>query len=122
MEFNQLLRGKVDTSYNVFSSSIEELKDAKYIITLDSDTELPRDSAKKIIGAMAHSLNKPHFDEEGRIFRGYGLLQPKVSISTVSANKTMFSKIFSGETGIDTYSTAVSDVYQIGRESCRERV
>ncbi|AWZ47783.1 cyclic beta 1-2 glucan synthetase [Clostridiaceae bacterium 14S0207] len=112
MEFNQLLRGKVDTSYNVFSSSIEELKDAKYIITLDSDTELPRDSAKKIIGAMAHSLNKPHFDEEGRIFRGYGLLQPKVSISTVSANKTMFSKIFSGETGIDTYSTAVSDVYQ----------
>ncbi|WMJ80575.1 glucoamylase family protein [Clostridium sp. MB40-C1] len=113
MEFNKLIRGDKNTSYDVISSDIKELKKAKYIITLDSDTVLPRDSARKLIGAMAHVLNVPHIEKNRkRVYRGYGLMQPRIGVSTLSANKTLFSKIFSGETGIDTYTTAVSDVYQ----------
>ncbi|MCY6371123.1 GH36-type glycosyl hydrolase domain-containing protein [Clostridium ganghwense] len=113
MEFNDLIRGSKKTSYDVISGNISELKKAKYIVTLDSDTQLPRDTAKKLVGAMAHILNIPHIEKDRkRVFRGYGIMQPRVGVSTISANKTWFSRIFSGETGIDTYTTAVSDVYQ----------
>jgi len=111
MEFNSLIRGDKNTSYNIISGDIEKLYDAKYVITLDADTRLPRDAAKKLIGAVTHILNRPQIKND-KVVRGYGIMQPRVSISTVSANKTMYSKIFSGETGIDTYSTAVSDVYE----------
>ncbi|MBC2399085.1 GH36-type glycosyl hydrolase domain-containing protein [Clostridium tetanomorphum] len=113
MEFNALIRGDKNTSYNVISGNLNELYKAKYIITLDADTQLPMDSAKKLIGAMAHLLNKPYIDKEKKaVLRGHGLMQPRINVSTVSANKTLFSKIFSGETGIDLYTTAISDVYQ----------
>lgn len=113
MEFNALIRDSKNTSYNVLSSDISKLKNIKYVITLDADTQLPRDCAKKLIGAMAHILNKPYMDlENNTVRRGYGLMQPRISVSTLSANKTMFSRIFSGETGIDMYTTAISDVYQ----------
>lgn len=113
MEFNQLIRGNNKTSYDVISGDISSLKKAKYVITLDCDTQLPRDSAKKLVGAMAHILNIPHVEKDKkRVIRGYGIMQPRISVSINSANKTLFSRIFSGETGIDTYTTAVSDVYQ----------
>lgn len=113
MELNELLMGKKDTDYNVISGDIRKLQQIKYIITLDSDTKLPRDAAKRLIGAMSHVLNRAHFnDEKSKVSRGYGIMQPRISIDTVSANKTFYSKIFSGETGIDTYSMAVSDIYQ----------
>ncbi|KHD37627.1 NdvB [Clostridium acetobutylicum] len=111
MEFNSLLRGDKNTSYNVISGSLKELYDAKYIITLDEDTRMPRDTAKKLIGAMIHVLNVPVI-KENKVIRGYGVMQPRVNINSISANKTIYSKVFSGEAGIDTYSTAVSDVYQ----------
>lgn len=111
MEFNALLRGDQTTSYKVISSDISELEKAKYIITLDTDTQLPRDSAKKLIGAMSHILNLPLIHND-KVVRGYGVMQPRVGISILSANKSRFSKIFSGETGMDTYSTRVSDIYQ----------
>ena len=113
MEFNEFLRGKQDTSYNVMSNNAQDLRMVKYVITLDSDTKLPRDSAKKLIGAMAHPLNNAVIDNNKKsVIRGYGLMQPRIGVSILSANKTIFSKIFSGETGIDIYTTAVSDVYQ----------
>lgn len=113
MEFNKLIRGENNTTYDVISGDMSEIKKCKYVITLDCDTQLPRDTAKKLIGAMAHILNIPHIDKnKKRVTRGYGLMQPRINISTVSANKTLYSKIFSGETGIDTYTTAVSDVYE----------
>ncbi|WP_411679001.1 GH36-type glycosyl hydrolase domain-containing protein [Clostridium thailandense] len=112
-EFNNLVKGRKDTSYNVSSGSIEKLNKLKYIITLDADTQLPRGSARKLIGAMAHVLNKPYLDnEKKKILRGHGLMQPRVGVSTLSSNKTLFSKIFSGESGIDMYTNAVSDVYE----------
>lgn len=112
MEFLSLLKGDKNTSYNIISAFHEDFSKAKYIITLDADTKLPRDSAKKLIGAMAHPLNNPYLDKDGRIIRGYGIMQPRISVSNLSANKTLFSRIFSGETGIDLYTTAVSDTYE----------
>ncbi|MGH4050704.1 MAG: GH36-type glycosyl hydrolase domain-containing protein [Clostridium sp.] len=113
MEFNEFLRGGENTSYNIISAGAQDLQRVKYVITLDADTKLPRDSAKKIIGAMAHPLNNAVINHSKKtVIRGYGLMQPRVGVSILSANKTLFSKIFSGETGIDIYTTAVSDVYQ----------
>ncbi|WP_125154038.1 GH36-type glycosyl hydrolase domain-containing protein [Clostridium rectalis] len=113
VEFNKLIRGEKNTSYNTISSDINNLSKVKYIITLDADTKLPRESAKKLIGAMAHVLNEPYIDKNSKkIFRGHGLMQPRISVSIENATKTMFSKVFSGETGIDLYTTAISDVYQ----------
>jgi cyclic beta-1,2-glucan synthetase len=113
MEFNSLLRGSKNTSYNIISSDISRLHGVKYVITLDADTEIPRDGARRLVGAMSHVLNRPHYNGgRKRVVRGYGLMQPRVTVGNASANKTFFSKIFSGETGIDIYTTAVSDAYQ----------
>lgn len=111
MEFMALLKGEA-TTFNILSSSIEELKDCKYIITLDEDTKLPLNTGKKLVGAMSHILNIPYIDKDNRVTRGYGLMQPKVSVSIEDSSKTLFSKVFSGETGMDIYTTAVSDTYQ----------
>ncbi|WP_300383855.1 glucoamylase family protein [Clostridium sp.] len=111
MEFMSLLKGDKKTSYNIISSDIEALKKAKYIITLDSDTFLPLEAAKKLIGAMSHPLNKPYV-KGGRVKRGYSIMQPKITVDLEDKHKTYFSKIFAGDAGIDAYSTASSDVYQ----------
>ena len=111
MEFMSLLKGDKETSYNVISSDIKELKKAKYIITLDSDTFLPLEAARKLIGAMSHPLNKPYI-KDGRVKRGYSIMQPKITVDLEDKHRTYFSKIFAGDAGIDAYSTASSDVYQ----------
>jgi len=112
-EFNRLLRGDKSTSFIGVTSESGFLKRIKYVITLDSDTQLPRDSARKLVGIATHPLNRPHFDEKlQRITKGYGILQPRVSISLTSASRSYFARIFSGNTGIDPYTTASSDVYQ----------
>ncbi|MDU4598869.1 MAG: cyclic beta 1-2 glucan synthetase, partial [Clostridium sporogenes] len=112
-EFNKLIRGEKNTSYNTISGDINILKKVKYVITLDADTKLPRNVAKKLIGAMEHPLNKPIINNVKKsVIHGYGLMQPRISIGVEDANKTLFSKIFSGQVGLDTYTTAVSDIYQ----------
>jgi cyclic beta-1,2-glucan synthetase len=112
-EFNKLLRGDQNASFTEVRADKKFLKQIKYVITLDSDTQLPRDAARKLIGIAAHPLNHPHFDEKlRRVTRGYGILQPRVSISLASASRSHFARIFSGNTGIDPYTTASSDIYQ----------
>src|SRR4029077_11134152 len=112
-EFNQLLRGKNVNSFVVATCSQDLLSQIRYVITLDADTQLPRDAAKRLIGAAIHPLNLPRFDSETeRVVSGYGILQPRVSISLESASRSLFARIFSGNTGIDPYTTAASDVYQ----------
>ncbi|EJO5348080.1 cyclic beta 1-2 glucan synthetase [Clostridium botulinum] len=112
-EFNKLIRGEKNTSYNITSGDISTLREVKYVITLDADTKLPRDGAKKLIGAMEHPLNKPIISKvRKKVVHGYGLMQPRISIGVEDSNKTLFSKIFSGQVGLDTYTTAVSDIYQ----------
>ena len=112
-EFNKLLRGDANTSF--VEKQIDEslLRQVRYVITLDTDTQLPRDAARKLVGAAIHPLNRPNLDLTDRLVtRGYGIVQPRVSISLVSASRSRFARIFSGNTGIDPYTTAVSDVYQ----------
>ncbi|HEX5874373.1 MAG TPA: glucoamylase family protein [Pyrinomonadaceae bacterium] len=112
-EFNLLLRGARDTSFVVRTADDALLNTIRYVITLDSDTQLPRDVARTLVGAAIHPLNKPGIDQAtNRVTRGYGILQPRVSISLASASRTKLVQIFSGYTGIDPYTTAVSDVYQ----------
>ena len=89
------------------------LPSVRYCITLDSDTRLPRDAAKRLIGIIAHPLNQPRFDRDsGRVTEGYGILQPRVSVTMASAAGSLFARTYAGHTGVDPYTTAVSDVYQ----------
>ncbi len=112
-ELNRLLRGATDTSFEVQVGETGVLGDVRYCITLDSDTRLPRDGAKKLVGIIEHPLNRPLFDPRcGRVTEGYGILQPRVSVTTSSAAGSRFARIFAGHTGIDPYTTAVSDAYQ----------
>lgn len=113
MEFNELLRGSQGTTYFIKSGDVSKIPKVKYIITLDADTQLPRNTARKLIGTIAHPLNSAVLDEERRrVIQGYGILQPRISIGIINANKSSFSKIFAGQGGIDPYTTAVSDIYQ----------
>ncbi|TVP54307.1 MAG: glycosyltransferase 36, partial [Mongoliibacter sp.] len=85
----------------------------RFVITLDADTKLPPGSAKKLISTISHPLNRALYDDsKKRITKGYSIIQPRISFSPESAGKTWFSKIFSGNVGIDPYSAAVSDIYQ----------
>ncbi|HET7755304.1 MAG TPA: glucoamylase family protein, partial [Anaeromyxobacteraceae bacterium] len=112
-ELNRLLRGANDTSFDVQVGDLAILPSVRYCITLDSDTRLPRDAAKKLIGIIAHPLNRPRFDPHaGRVTDGYAILQPRVSVTTSSAAGSRFARIFAGHTGVDPYTTAVSDTYQ----------
>nr|WP_106058387.1 glucoamylase family protein [Clostridium vincentii] len=111
MEFMALLKGDSNHTYNVISSDMENIRDAKYIITLDADTFMPRDSAKELVGAMSHVLNKV-YRQDKKVLHGYGIMQPKVSINLESKNKSLFSRIFAGESGVDGYSVAYSDTYE----------
>ena len=112
-EFNRLLRGARDTSFMAVTAPDDLLAKVRYVITLDADTQLPRDAAQRLIGAAIHPLNQPCFDPNARcVVDGYGILQPRVSISLESASMSFFARVFSGNTGIDPYTTAASDVYQ----------
>jgi cyclic beta-1,2-glucan synthetase len=113
VEFNRVLRGGTGTSFVAIEGDRAVLPAVRYVITLDSDTQLPMDAAARLIGTLAHPLNKPRFDSSaGRVTEGYGVLQPAVGVDLVSANRTGFAQVFSGHVGIDPYTTAVSDVYQ----------
>jgi cyclic beta-1,2-glucan synthetase len=112
-EFNHLLRGAADTSFTVHEGDASVLPNVRYCITLDSDTLLPRNGARKLIGIIAHPLNRPHFDPRlRRVTEGYGILQPRVSVTQASAAGSLFARVYAGHTGVDPYTTAVSDTYQ----------
>jgi cyclic beta-1,2-glucan synthetase len=114
-ELNRLLRGATDTNFLHLDATTARLPaDVRYVITLDSDTRLPRDTAHRLIGKMAHPLNRPRFDASaGRVVDGYAVLQPRVTPSLpVGREGSLFQRVFSSMNGIDPYAAAVSDVYQ----------
>ena len=112
-EFNRLLRGATDTSFAVSVGDLAILPDVKFCITLDSDTRLPRGVARELIGIITHPLNRAEFNPAaGRVTQGYGILQPRVSVTFMSAAGSLFAQLYSGHTGVDPYTTAVSDTYQ----------
>ncbi|MCX7884594.1 MAG: carbohydrate-binding protein [Caloramator sp.] len=113
VEFNNLLTGNSNTSYSVISGDINNLKDVKYIITLDADTIMPIDTAKKLIGTISHPLNAAEYDDKNNIVTdGYGIIQPRIGINIESIGKSKFTCIFANNAGIDPYSSAMSDIYQ----------
>ncbi|MDX2005446.1 MAG: glucoamylase family protein [Meiothermus sp.] len=136
-EFNRLLRGAGDTSFVDFVSKLpnteRRMPDAKssadtpmqangiaappgvqFVITLDADTELPRGTAARLVGALAHPLNRPVLDPHSRrVVEGYGILQPRITPSLPEPSQdTVYRRIFSGPAGIDPYASASSDIYQ----------
>ncbi|HEX5042981.1 MAG TPA: glucoamylase family protein [Candidatus Polarisedimenticolaceae bacterium] len=113
-ELNRLLRGATDTTFLRDAEDSTPPPGVRYVITLDADTQLPRGTAAKLVGTMAHRLHRPVFDRHRRrVVNGYAVLQPRVTPTMPTTGRgTPFQRIFSGPSGIDPYASAVSDVYQ----------
>ncbi len=112
MDLNKLLLREQD-GFPVKAGRLEVLSNIRYVITLDSDTQLPRGTAARMAGTMAHPLNQAIIEPRRRIVTaGYGILQPRVGVSVSSASRSRLAALYSGETGFDIYTRAVSDVYQ----------
>jgi cyclic beta-1,2-glucan synthetase len=109
---NRLLRGAGD-AFPLKVGDITVLRCVRYVITLDADTKLPREAAHRLVGTMAHPLNRAVVDPVSRtVTQGYGILQPRVGVSIRSASRSRLATLFSGRAGFDIYTRAVSDVYQ----------
>jgi cyclic beta-1,2-glucan synthetase len=114
-ELNQLLRGAQSTTFIPAGGRVvAPPAGVRYVITLDTDTRMPRGAATRLVGTMAHALNRPQFSaREGRVVEGYAIVQPRITPSLpIDREGSLTQKIFSGPCGIDPYSAAVSDVYQ----------
>ena len=116
-DLNALLRGRPDAE-RAFARIVGDtltLREVRYVITLYSDIQLPRESAHEMVSAMAHPLNRPRFGtgvKKDVVVEGYGILQPRVGLNLPSVSRSGYARLFGGEPGIDPYTRAVSDVYQ----------
>ena len=112
-ELNSFLRGRPGDHFARIVGRTAVLRGVRYVITLDTDTQLPRDSVWQFVGAMEHPLNRPVYDNaKQRVTQGYGILQPRVAVSLPGTNHSRYARLWGGEPGIDPYTRAVSDVYQ----------
>jgi cyclic beta-1,2-glucan synthetase len=116
-DLNWLLRAgpdaALDERFSLVVGATAILAGVKYVITLDTDTQLARDSAWQFVGAMAHPLNRACYDQDKqRVVSGYGILQPRVAVSLSGTNRSLYARLCGNEPGIDPYTRAVSDVYQ----------
>ena len=112
LDLNKLLVGEYD-AFPIKAGRLDALHKVRYILTLDSDTQLPAGSAARMIGAIAHPLNQAIIDPKLRIVvEGYGILQPRVGVSVSSAARSRLANLYSGQSGLDIYTQAISDAYQ----------
>ena len=112
-QFNNFLLGNINNTFLYNSMENKKIPKIKYVITLDADTKLVLDSAKLLVGTMAHILNTPVIDKKKNIvIDGYGIIQPRIGIDIESTNKSIFTQLFAGKGGVDFYSNAISDIYQ----------
>ncbi len=113
-QMNALLLGKrTESDFNIIVGQESLFSEIKYVLTLDTDTQLPKDSAWHIVATMAHPLNRPLFNEKKlRITQGYTILQPRVAVSLPLGESSLYARIHGNEPGIDPYTKAISDVYQ----------
>ncbi len=103
----------IDADFSHIIGNLDVLRGVKYVITLDTDTDMPRDTAWQLVGAMAHPLNHPQYDaDKGRIVSGYGILQPRMAVSLPGTNRSRYARMHGVDAGIDPYTGVVSDVYQ----------
>jgi len=113
VELNRALRGSTETSFSHRIADEEQLTSVTFVLTLDADTVLPRDGARKLVSAIAHPLNRAVMRPgDARVKAGYGLVQPRVGMSLPASARSFFAWLYSGVTGIDPYVGAVSDTYQ----------
>ena len=113
-QFNEYLLGNIENPFRISTfKNIEEFKNIQYIITLDSDTDLTLNSALKLVGAMAHILNKPVLnDNKDLVISGHALMQPRVGIGLLESRRSVFTQIYAGEGGTDSYTNVISNTYQ----------
>ena len=112
-DLNALLRGHGEQRFTLRVGDIEVLRGVRYVITLDTDTQLPRNAARQFVGAMEHPLNRAQATAQpGQADSGYAILQPRVGISLPSAARSVYARLFGSDAGVDPYTRAVSDVYQ----------
>jgi cyclic beta-1,2-glucan synthetase len=117
-DLNALLRGGNRDGFSLIVGATKVLPEIKYVITLDTDTQLPRDAAKQFVSAMAHPLNAACFGKHAKgagrevVTSGHGILQPRVSVSLPCTNRSLYARLCGGEAGVDQYTRTVSDVYQ----------
>ena len=112
-ELNAWLRGGARDCFSLIVGNTGILSEVRYVITLDTDTQLPRDAAWKFVAAIAHPLNRARYDAgKRRVVEGYGVLQPRVAASLAGSGASLYAQLWGGEPGIDPYTRAVSDVYQ----------
>ncbi len=112
-DLNALIREGNKKPFTLIVGTLSQLKSVKYVITLDTDTTLPRDSAKALAGTIAHPLNRPQYDlKRGLIIAGHALLQPRVTASFSGVSQSLYSRLIGNNPGLDPYTLAVSDVYQ----------
>ena len=114
VDLNVLLRSDgTQSSFSSIVGDVSILPHIKYVITLDADTQLPRESARQLVETIAHPLNHPQFDANTRmVIEGYSIIQPRVEASMSGLKQSLFAQIFGSESGIDPYTKAVSDTYQ----------
>jgi hypothetical protein len=112
LDLNNFLQGRSDP-FPSKAGDVSVLTDIRYVITLDADTELPRGAGRRLVATLAHPLNQAIIDPvKNLVVEGYGLLQPRVRISVESSTRSRLARMYSGQTGLDIYSCAISDVYQ----------
>ncbi len=112
-DLNRYLRGGARDRFSMVVGDAGDLETIRYVITLDTDTRLPRDAARQFVASMQHPLNRPRVDpRRNRVIEGYGILQPRVAVSLPSEQASRYERLCGGEPGIDPYTRTVSDVYQ----------
>jgi cyclic beta-1,2-glucan synthetase len=112
LDLNKLLIGEYD-AFPIKTGRLDILPEVRYILTLDSDTQVPPGAAAAMVGAIAHPLNQAIIDPRLRIVvEGFGILQPRIDVSVSSASRSRLAAIYSGQTGFDIYARAASDAYQ----------
>ena len=110
---NRLLRTGDTSAFQVIVGDLARLASVRYVITLDTDTRLPRDAGRELVSCMAHPLNRPHNEATTRVVsEGHAILQPRVTVPIVDARRSMFSQLLAGDAGIDPYTRQSSHVYQ----------
>jgi cyclic beta-1,2-glucan synthetase len=112
-QFNEFVLGEATAVFAVREGNTAALRRIRFVVTLDADTVASPGSLNRLLGALAHPLNRVEFDgTTGRARRGYTFIQPRVEISPEAGDRSLFTRLYTGDTSIDIYSRAISDVYQ----------
>ena len=112
-QFNDFVVSGDASAFSTVEGDPDALSRIRFVVTVDADTTLPPGSVSRLVGALAHPLNRAEFDPRtGRVMRGYTIIQPRLEIAPESDNRSLFTRLYAGDTAIDIYSRAVSNIYQ----------